>query len=123
MPKISDTAAAPWNWDLIARESAHYPPQPLRANSHFIAGTSGALTLPQLECWRYTGASGWHEPMSADVVAQEAGDPYLAQIAHFCRVVLDGEAPLVDADDATKTLRATLAVQEAARSGSAVRLD
>ena len=50
--------AAPWNWDLIARESAHYPPQPLRVNSHFICGTEGALTLPQLEYWRYAGARG-----------------------------------------------------------------
>ena len=120
---LSDTAAAPWNWDLIARESEHYPPQPLRVNSHFICGTEGALTLPQLQHWRYPGASGWHEPMSVETVAHEAGDPYLAQIAHFCRVVLNGEAPLVDADDATKTLRATLAVHESARNGAAVTLD
>ena len=50
---LSDAAAAPWSWDLIAREIAHYPAQPARTNSHFIAGVDGALTLPHLELWRY----------------------------------------------------------------------
>lgn len=120
---LSDASAAPWNWDLIARESAHYPPQPARANSHFFSGTEGALTLPHLEFWSYRTARGWHEPMSVEALPFAPGDPYLAQIAHFCAVIRGAEAPLIDADDATRTLSATLAVKASAESGETQNLD
>jgi len=119
---LSDTAAAPWNWDLSAGESAHYPPQPMRANSHFICGAEGALTLPYLEYWRYDGPKGWHCPLSASLMAHDGDNPYDAQIAHFCRVARGEEAPLVSAEDATRTLRATLAVREAAETGRLINL-
>lgn len=120
---LSDTAAAPWCWDLISREAAHYPPQPARANSHYIAGTEGALTLPHLEIWRYARVSGWHEPLSVESAPYAPGDPYLEQIAHFVRVIRGLEAPLVSAEDATLTLRATLAVEKSAREGRSVSLE
>jgi len=119
---LSDTAAAPWNWDLSAGESAHYPPQPMHANSHFICGTEGALTLPHLEYWRYDGAKGWHCPLSASLQPHDGDNPYDAQIAHFCRVARGEEAPLVSAEDGMLTLRATLAVREAAETGRLINL-
>ncbi|MDE3175296.1 MAG: Gfo/Idh/MocA family oxidoreductase [Pseudomonadota bacterium] len=120
---LSDATAAPWNWDLIARENPQYPRQPARANSHFLAGSEGALTLPQLEFWRYAGARGWHQPMTLEAEGYEPGDPYIAQIEHFVGVIAGREGPLVSGEDATETLRATLALHEAARSGRLVTLD
>ena len=120
---LSDAAAAPWNWDLIARENPQYPPQPARAHSHFFAGTEGALTLPHLEVWSYRGARGWHEPMTVEAAPFVPGDPYALQIEHFCAVIRGGEAPLIDAEDGLKTLRATLAVEEAARLGHTVTFE
>ena len=119
---LSDAAPSPWCWDLIAREGANYPPQPLPVNSHFICGTEGALTLPRLEYWRYRGEAGWYKPLDVDIATHDRGDPYLAQLQHFCRVASGAEPPLVDAEDGTRTLRATLAVHEAARSGLPVAL-
>jgi predicted dehydrogenase len=119
---LSDAAPSPWCWDLIAREGANYPPQPLPVNSHFICGTEGALTLPQLEYWRYVSDAGWYKPLDVEIAKHDLGDPYLAQLEHFCRVVRGDEVPLIDAEDGTRTLRATLAVHEAARSGALVAL-
>ena len=46
---VSDTAAAPWNWDLSTGEAERFPRQDV--NSHFLSGTEGSLTLPRLEHW------------------------------------------------------------------------
>ena len=119
---LSDAAAAPWSWDLSSGELPSYPPQPARAAAHCIAGTEGSLTLPHLEFWRYKGARGWHEPISMDLAVHEDASPYQRQLDHFARVIRAEEKPVIDAADATRTLRATLAVQEAARSGRTVTL-
>lgn len=119
---LSDTAAAPWSWDLASGESPLYPPQDPPVNSHFLSGTEGSLTLPRLEYWRYGEAPGWHAPIRREQVAFTAGDPYEEQIRHLARVVRGDEAPLVSGADGTRTLAATLAVHEAARTGRAVTL-
>ncbi|MDR3096853.1 MAG: Gfo/Idh/MocA family oxidoreductase [Paraburkholderia sp.] len=109
---VSDTAAAPWNWDLAAGEAAHYPRQ--QENTHFLIGTDASLTLPQLDIWEYRGARGWHEPLTVERSTPHMGDPYHEQLRHFAAVIAGEEAPLCSADDGARTLAATLAVQRAA---------
>jgi len=46
---VSDTTAAPWNWDLNAGEAEHFPRQD--ANAYFLSGTEASITLPRLEIW------------------------------------------------------------------------
>jgi predicted dehydrogenase len=112
---VTDAAAAPWNWDLAAGEAAHYPQQPV--DSHFICGTEGSLTLPQLTHWRYPGARGWHEPLTAERTALHRRDPYAEQLRHLRAVAEGREAPLCSGEDGLGTLRATLAVLDAANKG------
>jgi predicted dehydrogenase len=120
---LSDTVAAPWSWDLASGENPAVFPQPLPpVNTHYISGTEGSLTLPGLELWRYDGKRGWQAPLSHEVIEVARGDPYAEQLRHLARVVRGKEEPLVSAADGTRTLRATLAVQEAARSGRPVIL-
>ena len=119
---LSDTAVTPWSWDLAAREGAGFPPQPGHVTSHYLSGTEGSLTLPALEHWRYSGEKSWFAPISRAEIAHERGDPYLEQLLHLRRVVRDGEPPLITPADGTRTLRATLAVAEAAASGGTVWL-
>lgn len=119
---LSDAAAAPWSWDLSSGELPSYPLQPARANAHLIAGTEGSLTLPHLEFWRYKGAKGWYDPISMDPALCEKGSPYQRQLDHFARVIQGEEKPIIDASDAMRTLRATLAVQDAATTGRTVTL-
>ncbi len=119
---LSDATAAPWSWDLIAREGANYPAQPRRENSHYICGTEGALTLPGLDAWRYRGEAGWFQPLVVETAARDPGEPYGAQLDHFCQVARGRATPLIDAADGARTLRATLAIHEAAKRGAVVAL-
>jgi len=111
---VSDTAVAPWNWDLAAGEAAHYPQQPV--NSHFLSGTEASLTLPRLEVWRYRGARGWHEELTQEHAAMHRGDPYVEQLRHFRAVAEGAETPLCSGRDGLRTLAATLAVHASART-------
>lgn len=119
---LSDTVCAPWSWDLAAGESAHYPPQPDRVHSHFLAGTEGALTLPTLDLWSYPGKKSWFEPLDRKTIATVKTNPYLEQLRHLQQIVRGGVAPIISAADGTRTLRATLAVHEAAATGRPVVL-
>ncbi len=119
---ISDCAVSPWSWDLSSGELAPYPPQPALAPSHYFAGTRGALTLPMLDHWTYRGEQSWYAPLAVERLAVERESPYLRQLRHLCAVVRGEEKPLIDAADGVRTLRATLAVHQSARSGALVEL-
>ena len=64
---VSDTATAPWNWDLSAGEAERFPRQDV--NSHFLSGTDGSLTLPRLEFWHYREGKGWHDELTEERTA------------------------------------------------------
>lgn len=118
---VSDTAVSPWNWDLCAGEAAHYPRQ--SQNSHFLTGTQGAITLPGLDIWSYRGTPGWHEELTREHTELHLGNPYDGQLQNLCDVI-DGKAePVCTARDGLRSLRTTLAVHEAASSGSVITLD
>ena len=117
---VSDTAAAPWNWDLSAGEAERFPKQDV--NSHFLSGTEGSLTLPRLEYWHYRGGKGWHDELTEERIALHFGDPYAEQMRHFRAVIEGEEEPVCSAEDAMRSLEATLAVAEAARSGKEIAL-
>lgn len=112
---LSDSAVAPWSWDLATREYEGYPSQPAPVHTHFLSGTEGSLTLPTLEHWSYRGRKSWHEPISRDEIAIERVDPYLEQLKHFHRVIRGEEPPRISAADGAATLRATLAIRAAAQ--------
>ena len=120
---LSDSAVTPWSWDLATREYDAFPPQPAPVQTHFLSGTEGSLTLPTLEHWSYRGGKSWVQPISRESRVFEQVDPFLKQLHHFHRVVRCEEQPEVTAADAASTLRATLAVREAARSGRRVTLN
>lgn len=118
---VSDTAAAPWNWDLAAGEAERFPQQDV--NSHYLSGTLGSLTLPRLEVWEYRSGRGWHDPLTSERTALRRGCPYTEQWRHF-RALIEGREPAVcSAQDGLRTLEATLAVPAAAASGKAVLME
>ncbi|NML47452.1 Gfo/Idh/MocA family oxidoreductase [Ramlibacter sp. G-1-2-2] len=117
--QLSDTAAAPWSWDLASGESPVFARSD--TESHFLCGTEASLALPTLRSWRYPGERGWFHPLEQSRVAFEPGNPYVEQMRHFGAVIRREEAPLTDAADATRTLEVTLAVRQAARSGEVIR--
>ncbi|HYP70808.1 MAG TPA: Gfo/Idh/MocA family oxidoreductase [Variovorax sp.] len=121
---VSDTTAAPWNWDLSAGEAERFARQDV--NAHFYSGTEGSLTLPRLELWRYRSdqgpAEGWHDPFTEERTAVHTGCPYTEQMRHFVALIEGREAPVCSAVDGMRTLAATLAAAQAAASGQAVHL-
>lgn len=121
---VSDTTAAPWNWDLSAGEAERFPRQDI--NAHFYSGTEGSLTLPRLEVWRYRQdqgpAEGWHDPLTMERTAVHTGCPYSEQLRHFAALVEGKEEPVCSALDGFRTLEATLAVTQAAATGKQVVL-
>ncbi len=119
---VTDSAVSPWNYDIASGESELYPPQ--RADALYIAGTEGALTVPQLLHWRYRGAARhWHAELTREQTTLHRRDPFAEQLRHLRAVAEGRETPLCSADDGIATLRATRAVLESAETGSTMVLD
>jgi predicted dehydrogenase len=115
----SDAVAAPWSWELDAGESPVYPRQDGQP-CYLLAGTQGALSIPQLKRWHYAEAgSGWHTPLLQSSESIPAGEALTLQLQHFVRVARGEQAPLIDAADGGRTLALIEAIRQAAQSGRA----
>ena len=110
---VSDAAVTPWNWDLAAGEAPHYAQ--VSVDTHFLSGTEGSLTLPRLNVWRFDGKRGWHDPLTCTQTMLHRQDPYIEQLRHVRAVAEGREQPVCSGLDGLRTLRAALAVHEAAR--------
>lgn len=117
---VSDTAVAPWSWELTSGENSFYPRND--ENCYLIAGTEGALTVPKLELWRYGAKRGWGAPLHRERLVVETVDPLVRQIRHFCAVVRGEAEPKISGRDAVRTLMAVQAVFEAEKTGCTVEL-
>ena len=112
---VSDTAASPWSWDMCAGEQAQYPRQ--NVQSHFLSGTHGALSLPDLALWHYPGERHWHQEIMREQSAVHDIDVYTQQLQHFRAVAEKREQPICSALDGWRALQATQALLQAAHSG------
>jgi len=120
---LSDAAPSPWTWEFAIGESS-YPKLIDRQNHLRLMGSEGALELPNLVKWAHTDTGNhWHVPMLAQEISTPTVDPFIVQCEHFCDVIEGKKPPRVDAEDAAKTLDATLAVLDAARTGERVDLN
>jgi predicted dehydrogenase len=109
---VSDAAVAPWSWELTSGENESYPRQ-ADASCLFLAGTKGALDVPQLSFRHYAGAAGWMEPLAARRLDVRPGDSYANQLAHFVALARGEAKSEIDARDAARTLDVALAVRGA----------
>lgn len=117
---LSDTVTSPWCWDFCAGEQPMYPRQEVQ--SHFIGGTHGSLSLPDLALWNYPGERSWYAEMTKSQSFVHQGDAYTRQLQHFKAVIEGREPALCTALDGLRTMQALLAVVDAATSGASVRL-
>lgn len=116
---LSDSAASPWAWEYGFDENPEFPPA--YQNSCRFVGDQASLEFPNLKFWRHEEtAKGWNSPLRAEDRSCHPGDAYINQCRHFCRVIRGEEGPRITAEDATRSLKATLAVFEAAESGRRV---
>jgi predicted dehydrogenase len=118
---LSDTAASAKSWEQTSGENASYPNY-ADEDCYVVAGTRGSLAVPTMGLKTYAGEGSWWEPFQEEVVEVELADPLARQLEHFRAVILGEAAPLVSGRDGFQTLRVTLAIQEAARTGRPVDL-
>ncbi len=114
---VSDSAATPWNWELSSRENPVYPGE--TEDCFLLTGTRGGLAIPTLHHWSYDHGA-WMDPLTRRTLAVTRADPYPRQLHHFARVIRREEAPLIDAAEGARTLAATLAIVESAKTGRPV---
>lgn len=116
---ISDTAVAPWSWEMTAGENPAYPPTGELCLT--IGGARGSLSIPRLDLWSYEGAKSWFAPIGvARVVAPPEEDALRLQARQLARVARGLEPPLVSGRDGLATLRVVDAISRAAREGGRV---
>lgn len=118
---LSDTAASARSWEQTSQESTsytHYSDE----DCYLISGTRGSLAVPTMRLKVYTEERSWWEPFHEDVIEVERTDPLARQLEHFCSVIRGEAEPLVSGRDGVQTLRVTLAIHEAARTGGPVDL-
>lgn len=113
----SDAVTAPWSWELASGENPVYPQQADQP-CYLLAGTGGALSIPQLKRWRYAeGSEGWHQPLLAVEESFGAAEALCLQLRHFVKVARREVEPLVGVADAARTLALLEAIREAAATG------
>lgn len=117
---LSDAAASPRSWEQTSGEDPAYDHH-ADEDCYVIAGERGCLQMPTLRLREYRGEASWYEPLATERLARHQADPLQRQLEHFCAMIRGECAPRVGVDDAARTLAATLAIAEAARSGRAVR--
>ncbi len=116
---VSDSVATPWNWEISSRENPIYPGE--AENCFLITGTKGGLAVPTLQHWSYDRGA-WMDPLTRRTLPVTRADPYPRQLHHFARVIRGEEAPVIDVAEGTRTLAATLAIAESAKTGRPVRV-
>jgi predicted dehydrogenase len=112
----SDAVAAPWSWELDSGENPVYPRQADQP-CYLLAGTGGALSIPQLKRWHYADTDGgWHDPLLPVQESFSGEEALRLQLQHFVRVARREVEPLVSAADAARTLALIEAIREAAET-------
>ena len=117
---VSDSVVAPWNWEQTTGENQAYP----RTDQfcYTIGGTHGSLTIPKLEIWSNAEKRSWFEPFVTERSYAADQDPLRLQIEHFCRVIRDGERPIVSGREGLNTLKVIEAVKTAAATGRQIEI-
>ncbi|SLN16459.1 1,5-anhydro-D-fructose reductase [Pseudoruegeria aquimaris] len=117
---ISDCAVSPWSWEFAAGENPAYPKTDVPA--YTIAGTHGALSVPDLGLWHHPEERSWWAPIRREALPSAQRDPLEAQLDHFAAVIAGRAEPLVSGEEGLRTLQVLEAVKRAAREGRRVVL-
>jgi len=119
----TDAGASPWGWDQATEESMEFPYVP-GGVAYRIAGTAGALSVPDLA--HYTYAAGvspnWHSPLSRTFLPVRPVNSFDTQLEHFIDVARGEVEPLVSAADAARTLALVEALHQSAHTRETVDL-
>ena len=117
---LSDVTPSPWTWEHGTGENAGFPKS--GQNSYRFIGTEASLEFPNFILWKPDGTPDGNHPISKENWSIPLEDAFISQCKHFCRVICKKETPKISAEDATRTLAATLAVFDSAKHGKQIQL-
>jgi len=118
---LSDQATSPWSWEYATGETSLFPKT--GQNAIRFMGTEASLEFPNLALWHHDEhPADWHHALKRQEMPMELVDAFQAQIDHFCEVIRGEQLPLISAQDATDSLRATLGVFESALAGQRITI-
>ena len=106
---FADTTPSPWGFEAGTGENPNIATT--SQDMMTIMGTMGSVSFPSLTLW--TGATDWSEAPEKSILQTNVGAPLDIQLSHFAAVVAGREAPVITADDATRTLQVILQIEEA----------
>lgn len=116
----SDATPAPWSYETTTAENPVYF-HAAENCCHFV-GTRASLAFPRMELWRYPEGAprGWTHPLECRRIEVAVADPLQAQLEHFCLVLRGEQEPLINAEDAARSLAVALAAQKSAETGAVI---
>jgi predicted dehydrogenase len=117
---VSDATTAPWCWEMTSQEDPRFATIP--ESCYLVCGTQGSLAVPTLETWTNDRNAGRDAPFIRRRLHHVPADALTQQFVHFAAVMRGEERPFVSAEDATRTLAATLAIRQSAEHGREVRI-
>lgn len=118
---LSDRTPSPWGWEFALGENLALPKT--GQNAIRFMGTKGALEFPNLVLWQHDSPDGhWQQSISGQPIETDFIDAYTAQAAQLCAVVQKKAEPFIPAHDASLSLKVTLAVAQAAKTGQKITL-
>lgn len=115
----SDSAPSPQNFESGTGENPQIP----KAGQDFyrILGTEGSLSVPDMTVWSYEqGKKSWTETLSRKQYKVEERVPFELQLAHFLRVIQEGEVLRCTVEDGLSALAVCTAIKESLASGMPV---
>ena len=116
---LSDQATSPWTWEMALGENISIPPT--GQNAMRFMGRDGSLEFPNLVVWKHAAQPhDWTQPLVREAIELTAEDAYRVQMLHFAAVIRGEAEPRINAEDAARSLAATVAVMESARTGMRV---
>jgi predicted dehydrogenase len=112
---VSDAVQAPWAWELTAREEPEFAWE--SEHSCMIGGTKASLAIPTLERWHNERGGGRGDPTIRSRLFYKPADPMREELLHFVRVAKGEAAPIVSAEEGSRTLACVLAINRSAETG------
>ena len=96
----TDAGASPWGFEAGSGENPNIATS--GQDCYRFIGTKASLSFPSMTLWE--GSEDWSKPQISRKIDVASVNPLDAQLDHLCDVVQSGAAPLIDGEDARKTL-------------------
>ena len=117
---ITDSGVSPWTMEQGLGEAPEFP-YTGQSSYRFIGGKA-SLEWPELRIWSQQGDPSWNKLVHAHELMPAPLNPYDAQLDHFRDLIRGKVTSIQTAEDGLRTLIATAAVGEAAKSGARIDL-